>query len=84
MTALSTGRCNTGEQFTRGSFNAQDLPPALIQAQRYFVEIEWRVRKQIRFLRKVIVSVVRSCFHWCPAARGSADRRSGSSPSWRP
>jgi hypothetical protein len=38
--AVSTGRCNTGLKFTCGSFNAQSFPRALIEAQRYFVEID--------------------------------------------
>jgi hypothetical protein len=37
--AVSTGRCNTGLKFTCGSFNAQSFPRALIEAQRYVVEI---------------------------------------------
>jgi hypothetical protein len=37
--AVSTGRCNTGLKFTCGSFKAQSFPRALIEAQRYFVEI---------------------------------------------
>ncbi len=38
--AVSTGRCNTGLKFTCGSFNAQSFPRALIEAQRYFLEID--------------------------------------------
>ena len=37
--AGSTGRCNTGLQFTRRSFKAQGFSRALIEAQSYLVEI---------------------------------------------
>jgi hypothetical protein len=35
--AVSTGRCNTGLEFTSRRFKAQGLPWALIDAQGYFV-----------------------------------------------
>jgi hypothetical protein len=35
--AVSTGRCNTGLEFTSRSFKAQGFPWALIEAQGYFV-----------------------------------------------
>src|ERR1700760_3353443 len=43
LPASSTGRCNTGLQFTRRRFKAQGLSRALIEAQRYLVEIGLRV-----------------------------------------
>jgi hypothetical protein len=36
---VSTDRCNTGLKFTCGSFKPQSFPRALIEAQRYFVEV---------------------------------------------
>jgi hypothetical protein len=41
--AGSTGRCNTGLQFTRRRLKAQGLSRALIEAQSYLVEIGLRV-----------------------------------------
>ena len=52
--AVSTGRCNTGLQFTRGSLKAQSFPWALIEAQGYFVEVGLRVGGQVGFLREVL------------------------------
>jgi hypothetical protein len=52
--ASSTGRCNTGLQFTRRGFKAQGLSRALIQAQSYLVEIGLRVAGQVGFLREVL------------------------------
>src|ERR1035437_334852 len=52
--AGSTGRCNTGLQFTRRSFKAQGLSRALIEAQSYLVEIGLRVDGQVGFLREVL------------------------------
>src|ERR1035441_6546691 len=52
--AGSTGRCNTGLQFTRRGFKAQGLSRALIEAQSYLVEIGLRVAGQVRFLREVL------------------------------
>ena len=37
------GRCNTGLEFTSGSFKAQNFSWALIQLQSYFVEISLRI-----------------------------------------
>jgi hypothetical protein len=37
--AISTGGCNAGLKFTRGSFKAQSLAWALIEAQGYVVEV---------------------------------------------
>src|ERR1022692_2571451 len=54
MAAGSTGRCNTGFQFTRRGFKAQGLSRALIEAQSYLVEIGLRVAGQVRFLREVL------------------------------
>ena len=44
-TAGSTGRCNTGLEFTGRSFKAQGFSRALIQAQRYFVEFGLRINR---------------------------------------
>ena len=52
--AVSTGRCNTGLQFTRRRFKAQGLSRALIQAQRYLVKIDLRVDGQVGLLREVL------------------------------
>src|ERR1700735_1126200 len=52
--AGSTGRCNTGLQFTRWSFKAQGLSRALIEAQSYLVKIGLRVAGQVSFLREVL------------------------------
>ena len=52
--AGSTGRCNTGLQFTRRRFKAQSLSRALIEAQSYLVEIALRVTGQVGFLGKVL------------------------------
>ena len=41
--AVSTGRCNTGLEFTRWSFEVQSFSWALIEAQGYFVEVGLRV-----------------------------------------
>jgi hypothetical protein len=41
--AGSAGQCNTRLQFTRRGFKAQGLSRALIEAQRYLVEIGLRV-----------------------------------------
>ena len=51
--AGSTGRCNTGLEFTRRSFKAQGLSRALIEAQSYHVEIGLRVAGQVGFLGEV-------------------------------
>ena len=37
--AVSTGRRNTGLEFTRWSFTIQSLARALVEAQGYFVEV---------------------------------------------
>jgi hypothetical protein len=52
--AGSTGRCNTGLQFTRGGFKAQGLSRALIEAQSYLVEIGLRVDGQVGLLGEVL------------------------------
>jgi hypothetical protein len=52
--AGSTGRCNTGLQFTRRRFKAQGLSRALIQAQSYLVKIGLRVDGQVGLLREVL------------------------------
>jgi len=52
--AGSTGRCNTGLEFTRRGFKAQGLSRALIEAQSYLVEIGLRVDGQVGFLREVL------------------------------
>ena len=43
IAAGSTGRCNTGLQFTRRRLKAQGLSRTLIQAQRDLVEMDLRV-----------------------------------------
>src|SRR5271156_3299017 len=52
--AVSTGRCNTGLQFTRRRFKAQSLSRALIEAQSCLVEIGLSVTGQVGFLREVL------------------------------
>jgi hypothetical protein len=52
--AGSTGRCNTGLQFTRRSFKAQGFSRALIEAQSYLVEIGLRVDGQVGLLGEVL------------------------------
>jgi hypothetical protein len=52
--AVSTGRCNTGLEFTRRSLKTQGLSGALIETQSYFVEIGLRVDGQVGFLREVL------------------------------
>jgi hypothetical protein len=52
--AGSTGRCNTGLQFTRGRFKAQGLSRALIEPQSYLVEIGLRVDGQVGLLGEVL------------------------------
>src|ERR1700722_18333820 len=52
--AGSTGRCNTGLEFTRRGFKAQGLSRALLEAQSYLVEIGLRVDGQVGFLREVL------------------------------
>jgi hypothetical protein len=52
--AGSTGRCNTGLQFTRRRLKAQGLSRALIEAQRYFVKMGLRVDGQAGLLREVL------------------------------
>ncbi len=52
--AVSTGRCNTGLQFTRRSLKSQSLSWTLIEAQSYLVEFGLRVTGQVGFLRKVL------------------------------
>ena len=52
--AGSTGRCNTGLQFTRRSLKAQVLSRALIEAQRDLVEMGLRVDGQVGFLWEVL------------------------------
>ena len=47
--ASSTGRCNTGLQFTRWRFKAQSLSRAMIEAQSYLVEIGLSVTGQVGF-----------------------------------
>jgi hypothetical protein len=52
--AVSTGRCNTGLEFTRRRFKAQGLSRALIQAQSYLVKIGLRVDGQVGLLGEVL------------------------------
>jgi hypothetical protein len=52
--AVSTGRCNTGLEFTSRSFKVQSLSRALIEAQGYLVEVGLRVAGQVGFLREVL------------------------------
>ena len=52
--AVSTGRCNTGLKFTRGSLKAQGFSRTLIEAQSYLVEIGLRVTGQVGLLREVL------------------------------
>jgi hypothetical protein len=52
--AGSTGRCNTGLQFTRRRFKAQGFSRALIEAQSYLVEIGLRVDGQVGLLGEVL------------------------------
>jgi hypothetical protein len=52
--AVSTGRCNTGLQFTRRRLKAQGLSRALIETQGDLVEVGLRVNGQVCFLRKVL------------------------------
>src|ERR1035437_1452398 len=52
--AGSTGRCNTGLQFTGRRFKAQGLSRALIEGQSYLVEIGLRVDGQVGLLREVL------------------------------
>jgi hypothetical protein len=52
--ALSMGRCNTGLQFTSWSFKAQSFPWALIELQRYFVEVGLGIAEQVGFLWEVL------------------------------
>jgi hypothetical protein len=54
LRAGSTGRCNTGLQFTRRSFKAQGFSRALIEAQSYLVEIGLRVDGQVGLLGEVL------------------------------
>jgi hypothetical protein len=50
--AVSTGRCNTGLEFTSRSVKAQGFPWALIEAQGYFVEVCLGVADRSVFLGK--------------------------------
>jgi hypothetical protein len=52
--AASTGRCNTGLQFTRRGFKAQGLSRVLIEAQSDLVELGLRVDGQVGLLREVL------------------------------
>ena len=52
--AVSTGRCNTGLEFTSWSFNVQSLARSLIEAQGYFVEVDLRVAGQVGFPGEVL------------------------------
>ena len=52
--AGSTGRCNTGLEFTRRRLKAQSLSRALIEAQSYLVEIGLSVTGQVGVLREVL------------------------------
>jgi hypothetical protein len=52
--AVSTGRCNTGLEFTRRSLKTQGLSGALIETQSDLVEIGLRVDGQVGFLREVL------------------------------
>jgi len=52
--AVSTGRCNTGLQFTRRSIKAQGFSRALIEAQSDLVEPGLRVDGQVGLLREVL------------------------------
>jgi hypothetical protein len=66
--AGSTGRCNTGLQFTRRRFKAQGLSRALIQAQSDLVEIGLRVDGQVDLLREVRFNT------WTEKNRSAASR----------
>jgi len=48
------GRCNTGLEFTSGSFKAQSFSGALIEAQGYLVEVGLGIAGQVGLLRKVL------------------------------
>ena len=48
------GRCNTGLEFTGGSFKAQGFSRALIEAQGYLVEIGLRIVGQVGFSGEVL------------------------------
>jgi hypothetical protein len=52
--AVSTGRCNAGLEFTSCSFKAQSFPWALIELQRYFVEVGLGIAEQVGFLGEVL------------------------------
>ena len=52
--AVSTGRCNTGLEFTRRSLKTQGLSGTLIETQSDLVEIGLRVDGQVGFLREVL------------------------------
>ncbi|MBB5330808.1 hypothetical protein HDF14_004444, partial [Edaphobacter lichenicola] len=48
--AVSTGRCNTGLQFTRRRLKAQGLSRALVETQRDLVEMGLSVDGQVGLL----------------------------------
>jgi hypothetical protein len=50
--AVSTGRCNTGLQFTRRGLKAQGLSGALVETQRDLVEMGLSVDGQVGLLRE--------------------------------
>ena len=52
--AVSTGRCNTGMEFTSWSFKAQSFPRALIELQGCLVEVGLGIAGQVGFLREVL------------------------------
>jgi hypothetical protein len=53
-TAVSTGRCNTGLQFTRWRLKAQGLSRALIETHRDLIEMSLRVDGQVGPLGEVL------------------------------
>ena len=82
--AVSTGRCNTGLEFTRRGFKAQSFSRALIQAQRYFVEFGLRIAGQVGFFREVLSQQPVSVSVGVPRCQGLWDHRDRLSPSWPP
>ncbi|MBB5061561.1 hypothetical protein HDF16_006297, partial [Granulicella aggregans] len=52
--AVSTGRCNTGMEFTSGSIEVQSFPGTLIELPSHFIEVGLRVAGQVGFLGEVL------------------------------
>ena len=52
--AVSTGRRNTGMEFTRWSIKVQSFPRALIELPSHFVEVGLGVAGQVGFLGEVL------------------------------